>query len=229
MSKSDFNVAIIGAGLSGLALVLALHKQGISCTLFETRDAPLNTGGGLMLTPNGLKVLQSIGVYDSLLDSAYSFDKAFLQMGPTGEIIETFPYGSVEKHGMNALRAFRYALLESLLAEVRRQGIPIHFNRRFSHVMSETDEEVTWQFADGTSSSASILVGADGIHSTVRKYIAPGIEPSFGGYVILVAAIPTSQLGLPAKDLEDLNNASNKYPLPSGIVVPQLGAFVAAP
>ncbi|KAF2172562.1 hypothetical protein M409DRAFT_50237 [Zasmidium cellare ATCC 36951] len=229
MSKSEFHVAIIGAGLSGLSLALALQQQNIQCTLYEGRDAPLDTGGGLMLHPNGLKALQAIGVYETLLEKAWPFDNIYVQNGITGEILQNIENGSIEKYGMHAVRINRYTLLGQLLNKVRQSEIPIHFNRKYSHIVSETEEEVTWQFDDGSSASASILVGADGIHSAVRKYIAPDVKPIYGGFVTLVAAVPTAQFGLPERDSKNYNDPNNSFPMPGGIVVPQLGAFVASP
>jgi 2-polyprenyl-6-methoxyphenol hydroxylase-like FAD-dependent oxidoreductase len=77
MANSTVDVAIIGAGLSGLALALALHQQSIKCTIYEAREAPLNVGGGLMLVPNGLKVLDKLGVYDPLKRRGYNFDRIY--------------------------------------------------------------------------------------------------------------------------------------------------------
>lgn len=229
MSSSELEIAIIGAGLSGLSLALALDKHNIRCTLYEGRDAPLDTGGGLMLFPNGLKVLQTIDVYESLLEHAYPFDHAYVQNGLTGEIMQSIENGSIPKYGMHAVRILRYTLLDQLLTQVRKRNIPIHFNRRYSHVVTETKEEVTWQFDDGSSGKASILVGADGIHSSVRKYLAPDVKPIYQGFITLVGAVPTVQLGLPKEDFKNLNDPKNKFPMPGGIVVPQFGAFVAAP
>lgn len=182
-----------------------------------------------MLTPNGLKVLKAIGVYEALVEKGYSFNNIYVQLGPIGKIVEQIEYGNAEKYGMSALRAYRHDVLDALLAKVKLTGISIEFNRRFSHVTQESNDGAEWQFTDGSSGSASLLVGTDGIHSTVRKHVVPGIEPEYGGVLTLVAAVPTAQLGLPAEDLKDLNRATNKHPLPGGIVVPQLGGLIAAP
>ena len=74
-----------------------------------------------------------------------------------------------------------------------------------------------------------LLVGADGIHSTIREYVAPGIKPSFVSMAAIIAAIPTHQLELETSACGDLTAKSNAYPLPGGIVVPEYGAFVIAP
>ena len=229
MGRSNFHVAIVGAGLSGLALALALDQQSINCTIYEARDSPLNIGGALMLTPNGLKVLNRLGIYKSLCKKGFNFDCIYLQDTGSGSIIETYEYGNQERYGFRALRVYRHILLQELLAKVQEKSIPIHFNHRFAKVVSETEEDVAWEFANGNKATASLLVGADGIHSTVRKHVAPGIKPTFVSMAAIVAAIPTAQLELPAGDLADLNAESNVQPLPAGIVVPKMGAFVIAP
>ena len=229
MASPAFHVAIIGAGLSGLALALALHQQNIDCSIYEGRGAPLNIGGGLMLTPNGLKVLDKLGIYDSLRKQGYNFDRIYFQDGDSGHIIETVEFGGLERYGFRALRVYRRTVLQELLAKVQEKRIPIHFGHRFTHVVFETEDHVTWQFSDGSTATASLLIGADGIHSTVRKYLAPEVQPSFASMAAIVAAIPTAQLELPAADLNDLTALSNAHPLPGGIVMPKAGAFVMAP
>ncbi|KUJ16535.1 FAD dependent oxidoreductase [Mollisia scopiformis] len=229
MANSPLDVAIIGAGLSGLALALALHQQSISCAVYEAREAPLNVGGALMLMPNGLKVLGKLGVYDSLQKRGYNFEHIYIQDVDSGKILEKIDYGNVERYGFQALRLYRYIVLEELLVAVKAKGIPIHFNKRFSHIVSETEDSVSWQFHDGSTETASLLIGADGIHSTVRSHLFPDIKPVFANMAAIVAAIPTAQLSLPPPTDPNLNSPSNTYPIPSGLTVPGLGAFVIAP
>lgn len=230
MASSATDVAIIGAGLSGLALALALHQQSIPCIIYEAREASLNIGGALMLMSNGLKALDKLGVYDALKKRGYNFDRIYIQDAESRRIIETVEYGNVELYGYQGLRIYRFAVLEELLAAVKEKGIPIHFNRKFDHIVSETASNVTWKARDGSTATASLLIGADGIHSTVRSYLAPDVKPAFAHMAAIVAAVPTAQLELPHKPgITNLNDASNDYPLPSGLVVPRLGAFVIAP
>jgi len=230
MASSTLDVAIIGAGLSGLALALALHQQSIRCTIYEARESSMNIGGALMLMSNGLKPLAKLGVYDTLKVRGYNFDRIYIQDAESRRIMETVEYGNEEHYGFRALRIYRYAVLEELLAAVKEKSIPIHFNRKFDRIICETDSNVTWKFKDGSTATASLLIGADGIHSAVRSYIAPEVKPAFAHMAAIVAAVPTAQLGLPNKSgITNLNGPSNEFPLPSGIVVPRLGAFVIAP
>ena len=230
MSTQNFRVAIIGAGLSGLALALSLHKQSISCSVYEAREAPLDIGGALMMMPNGLKALDNLGVHGAIRERGYSFDNLYFYDASLGKITETVEFGGHEKYGVRALRIYRSALLQELFSKVKAAGIPVYFNRRFSHVLAESEGVgVVYEFTDGSRGLASLLVGADGIHSSVRKYVAPDVVPIFTGKAATMGAVPTSQLDLPSQEIVDLTSSDNQIPLPAAIVIPKYGAFVIAP
>lgn len=212
----NLNVAIIGAGLSGLALALGLHDHGISCTVYESRPGPLNIGGAVMLSPNALKVLDALHVYDDLRTQGFSFTQLHYR-NVSGNLLETYEFGNRGKYGYDALRIYRHVLIDTLLAELKRKEIPIKFGAKFTQITEETSNSVSFAFADGFTETADILVGADGIHSRVRKYLYPDLEPKFIGMAGTTAAVPTAQLRLP-----------EGYHLPVTIVSPQ-GAFVIAP
>ncbi|OAA61791.1 Monooxygenase, FAD-binding protein [Niveomyces insectorum RCEF 264] len=222
MSASNQGTAIIGAGLAGLTLALALHQQGIAATIYEARPAPLNIGGAVMLSPNALRVLDALGLYEAVKPQGYSFDR--LEFRDDGEhITETYEFGSIAKYGFQGLRIYRFVLIDALVAALREKGIKIHFGRKFSHVVTEAatlahgSGGVTFAFTDGSTETATLLVGADGIHSTVRKHLYPGLETRFLGMAGITAAVPTAQLRLPSD-----------YYIPVTITSSQ-GAFVIAP
>ncbi|PWY70805.1 FAD/NAD(P)-binding domain-containing protein [Aspergillus sclerotioniger CBS 115572] len=211
------NIAIIGAGLSGLALALALHQQSIPCTIYEARSAPLNIGGAIMLSPNALRILDHLGVYTRLLPDAYLFDHLHFRT-TTDTPLDTYEFGNTTKYNYPGMRIYRHVLIRELSALIHEAGIPIHYNKKFHHILTESPTTVIWEFTDGTTASATCLVGADGIHSTVRKYLYPDLEPQFTNIVGVTATIPTSQLNLPSI-----------YPLPVTILNPTHGAFIIAP
>lgn len=214
-------IAIIGAGVAGvagLALALCLEAEGFNCAVYESRDAPLNIGGAVMLSPNALKILDNLGIYKKIESQSFGFDTLYFR-NVAGELQDTYEFGSTEKYGYGGLRPYRYQLIDVLLDKIRAKNISLHFGRKFSHIVEETETEVTWQFTDGSTSTASMLVGADGIHSKVRSYLFPDLEPKFIGLTGITAAVPTSQLRLPSPD----------YQLPVTITKPGMGAFVIAP
>ncbi|KAJ5547908.1 hypothetical protein N7513_005142 [Penicillium frequentans] len=208
------NIAIIGAGLSGLALALSLHKQGIFCTIYESRPASLDIGGAIMLSPNALRILDAIGIYKIIKPLGYSFKYLHFY---TGTPLDTYEFGNAEKYDYDALRIYRYEIIDALVKAVQERGIPIEYGKKFTHVICETERDVTWAFEDGTTGTATCLVGADGIHSRVRKYLYPDLEPRFTNAIGVTAAIPTSQL------------KQGDYELPLTIMNPKHGAFIIAP
>lgn len=216
MSSENLNIAIVGAGLSGLTLALALYDQGISCTVYESRSGPLNIGGAVMLSPNALKVLDALHLYDNLKTQGFNFSHLHYR-DVAGDLLETYEFGNKDEYGYEALRIYRHVLIDTLLAELKRKNIPIQFGAKFTYIIEENSNTVSFAFADGSTGTADVLVGADGIHSRVRKYLYPDLEPKFIGMAGTTAAVPTAQLKLP-----------QGYHLPVTITSPQ-GAFVIAP
>lgn len=211
-------VSIIGAGIADLTLALSLHTQGIPCSIYESRSSPQNIGGAVMLSPNTLRLFDNMGICNNLRQLGYSFDALYFR-DIAGNLKETYLFGSAKKYGYSGLRVYRYQLIDLLLERITTENIPIHYNHKFSHVVSESEGTVTWQLVDGTTKTSSLLIGADGIHSRVRKHIYPSLVPEFTGMVGITAAVPTANLELPSPD----------YKMPVTIMSPSQGAFVIAP
>ncbi|KAJ5886528.1 uncharacterized protein N7473_009202 [Penicillium subrubescens] len=208
------NVAIIGAGLSGLALALSLHKQSIPCTIYEARSASLDIGGAIMLSPNALRILDALGIYEKIKPRGFEFTNLHFY---TDKPLDSYEFGNREKYQYDALRIYRYELIDALLTAVKEKGIPIEYGKKFTRILTESETEVTWEFEDGKTGQAACLVGADGIHSRVRNYLYPNLEPQFTNAVGVTAAVPTSQL-----------KGTDAYEMPVTIMNPKHGAFVIA-
>ncbi|KAI4125436.1 MAG: hypothetical protein LQ338_004239 [Usnochroma carphineum] len=213
------DVAIIGAGLAGLSLALALHARSVPCSIYELRFPSVKSTGALMLSPNALRVLESLGVYERIRSKGYNFsDIAFKDEAEN--TTDRYPLGDEHRYGYQALRIYRQILLDELRSTVHACGIPVTYGKKFSHVLSENSSQVSFEFTDGTSAVASLLVGTDGIHSTVRKYVSPSTSPLYSGVLAITCAVPRSALRFPPdKDYSIL---------PVGIHG-AMGTFVLAP
>ncbi|KAF7561037.1 hypothetical protein G7046_g3117 [Stylonectria norvegica] len=211
------SIAIIGAGLSGLSLALALHRQNIDAVLYESRDSPLDIGGAIMLSPNALKILDVLGVLKRLEPRSYKFDTIYFRTEADTPADE-FDFGSVAKYGYPGMRVYRYELINILLDMIREAGVKVVYGKKFDRVVSETAVSVTWKFSDDSEGSAPLLVGADGIHSRVRSYLYPDIVPKFTNMIGVTAAVATKQLQL-----------DGAYQLPVTFMNRKRGAFVIAP
>lgn len=105
---------------------------------------------------------------------------------------------------------------------MKKLGITVTYGVKFSHVLSEDESGVSFSFTNGTKASADILVVADGIHSTVRKYLYPEIVPKYSGSVAITCALERNKLKLPS-----IISAAD-YSMPVA-VYDKPGAFVMAP
>ncbi|MCJ1319471.1 hypothetical protein MMC15_004807 [Xylographa vitiligo] len=199
------NVAIVGAGLAGLTLAVVLKQQNIHCTVYESRpEGPLPWSGPLTLTPNGLRVADALGLYGRLRshgsDSRYA-----TSMSIDYKVMGKREIGNVEKYGYDALRIYRHSTIEALVQAAQDLEIPIRYGRKFAHVVSESEQGVTIAFADGEQNTFDLVVGADGLHSKVRKHLFPDVKPIYTGRIAVAALAPTSAV------------ASADYPLPFSV------------
>ena len=195
MDPETKEIAIIGAGLAGLCLALALGQQNIACTVYESRSASLNIGGAIMLSPNSLRILDDLEVYECIREKGFNFDYVEYR-DVEADTTETHEFGSYEKYGYKALRIYRRIVIDAFLTKLAKRNIPVVYGMKFKCIVTEAGDGVIWESADGSQHSASMLIGADGIHSTVRDYLYPGLTPAFSGIAIIGAKLPATQLKL---------------------------------
>lgn len=219
MKQPPQSVALIGAGLGGLTLALALKAHGIEPTLYEFRNPGYDFGGAIMLSPNSLRVLDSLNVYDRIRGKGFNFETLTFKKDFDFKTTAVYDFGGEEKYGYNALRIYRTVLIAELQKAVEEQGIKIEYGRKYTRIISEDPTGVKFAFEDGSEEFAELLIGVDGIHSKVRQYIHPDIHPTYSGFLGVTYAFPASKLRFP-KDVD--------IPVPITINGKN-GAFVMAP
>ncbi|WP_438484003.1 FAD-dependent monooxygenase [Streptomyces sp. S186] len=176
---------VIGGGVAGPVAALALRKAGIAATVYEAYPTAADgVGAWLGLAPNGLAALATVGA-DAAVRAVGQPVPGVVMADGAGNHLTRFD-GFPELPATMTMprdRLFR-ALTDHALAE----GIPFAYGKRLVGA-EETADGVTAHFADGTSATADLLIGADGIRSTVRTVIDPqapapeyGGVLSFGGY-----------------------------------------------
>jgi len=190
LTKPQPSIAIVGAGLGGLALALSLQRAAITSqiTVFELRPRQAHDGGYLALAPNALYQLDQLGLYQTLLTQGYAYEELFFLSGRGSSMsrIGSVLNGSLDKYGYPALRISRHIVRQTLLAAVEQDpSIELKFNKKLIDISESTDyndceEKVLLSFEDGSNDAFDYVVGADGIHSRVRKMISE-VEPTFAG------------------------------------------------
>lgn len=190
-------VAIIGAGISGLAAALSLQSQNIKCAIYEASTLEERFAGAIMLSPNALSILDKLQIYDRIKADGWPF-QAVQFLEPTGESTDQQYLGSKEYFGYDALRVYRSSLLQALKVACADRSVQIHYSKKFTSVISEDSASVTIGFADGTQATHPLVIAADGIHSKVRTSIIPNSEPTYTGILVVAGAVPLSSLSNPS-------------------------------
>jgi 2-polyprenyl-6-methoxyphenol hydroxylase-like FAD-dependent oxidoreductase len=151
-----------------------------------------------MLTPNAMRILEEIGLLARIRKQGCSFDTIFFK-DSAGQTTDQFLMGGIPHYGYHAMRIHRHTVITELKNLAAERGISVHFERQISRILEENRDGVTFQFVDGSSDHASVLIGADGIHSHIRGYVCPGYSPVYLGQIALSAV---TQQGS-SKQLED--------------------------
>ncbi|KAK8000724.1 fad nad-binding domain-containing protein [Apiospora arundinis] len=191
--KRPLEIIILGGGIAGLATALALTKFAPEDAvprihIFEIRPVPATIGGAVNLTPNALRMLDHLGVYDVIRERNYGKDIDELEVfdlhstklavsdfkGPEGKGIGNPPF--------KALRITRGDSLKAVLEVIRQQeNITLTCGKRTVDI-KETQDDVTITFEDGGFCTADILMGCDGIHSVTRlKHVDPARKETYTG------------------------------------------------
>ncbi|MEV6013253.1 NAD(P)/FAD-dependent oxidoreductase [Streptomyces sp. NPDC051976] len=185
-NQSCGTALVIGGGIAGPVLAMALQKAGIEATIYEAypRSAE-GVGAGLSLAPNGLDALDVIGAARSIRSAGLPMTGIVLQDWAGRRLAE---FGNPP--GIAPMQFFwRTDLYQAIYGEAADRGIRTEYGKRI--VRAEEDEHgVTAYFEDGSHATADVLIGADGIRSTVRSLIdadAPG--PGHAGLISFGARV----------------------------------------
>jgi 2-polyprenyl-6-methoxyphenol hydroxylase-like FAD-dependent oxidoreductase len=185
---------IIGSGIAGSATALALHRAGIDATVFEAYDRPADdVGGELMLAPNGVDALGVVGVADDIHEIGSPIRRTVMTDG------QGRPFGEFDHlPDLPPSRAVRRADLHRLLRErAEAAGVRYAYGRRLVGAV-DTPDGVTAHFADGSTATADVMIGADGIRSTVRRLIDPSAPAAeYTGMLGFGGAVRAPRLGEP--------------------------------
>ncbi|RDB25997.1 Salicylate hydroxylase [Hypsizygus marmoreus] len=202
-NTSRFSVAVCGGGIGGVALAMTIGKYSdIPVDVYEAGPEIATNGAGVGLWRRAWQVMHQLELEDAVIAKAIQPPKESGGLGlifrksdePEGgyDLFEQFlPYGAISMHRADVLRIFETRLPPSC---------KLHTSKRLTHYTTPpSGTPVTLHFADGTSATADVLIGADGVRSPTRTSLfemwakehlsdgttpPPRVEPIFGGSLV---------------------------------------------
>ena len=189
-------IAVIGAGIGGLAAALALLRRGLDVDVYEQAPQLGEVGAGIQISSNGSRVLYALGLEQALDAVAVRPSRRQIRHWSTGETWDWLELGATtaKRYGTPHLMLHR-ADLHGVPANAvhRRKPDAVHLAKRCVGI-AQSKEHVEVVFADGARVRADYLVGADGIHSKAREHLFGPDQPEFTGVVAWRAVVPMASL-----------------------------------
>src|ERR1700754_2881662 len=219
---AGLRVVIIGGGIGGLSAAVALLQRGVpQVRVYEQAPALGQVGAGLMVQANILRVLTRLGAFDRLAQAAERITE-WRQSRADGTVIsqESFSTGP----GNVFLGIHRADLLDVLVAMLPEDVV----HTGYQCVGFEQDDwRAVVKFANGVSVDADVVIAADGIHSTLQRYIVQPSDPVFSGAMAYRGTLPARRVpGWPAGTIRFWSGGQGRYLLAYRVRRGELPNFV---
>ncbi len=169
--------AIVGGGIGGLAAACALRRRGIDATVFEQAATLGEIGAGLTIFPNGLRLLERLGLREALAAVGATIGEGSQYYRADGTVVGAIT--TTDSQGWNGVYGMHRAdLLDVLAASLPRAVI------RTGHRCTGFEQDAgaaRLKFANGERAEADVVVAADGIHSVLQRYVVEPKPPEYSG------------------------------------------------
>ena len=182
-------IAIVGGGIGGAALATSLHQRGMDAHVYERASSFGEIGAGVQMTPNAVKILRALGVYDKLRSVAFQPEAAVGRNWRSGKKTFWLPFDKEFQTLYNApyLQIHRADLLQLFTSQLPPDAVS------FGHGVArceQTTSGAVLTFSDGSQVEADVVVGADGVRSTIRSQLHGETSPRWTGHTCYRALVP---------------------------------------
>ena len=196
MNADRRHALIAGGGIGGLTAALCLARRGWSVDVFEASDAISEVGAGLQLSANAMKVYEVLGLADAIAASGFAPEALELRLGRSGRRIFSIPVNQAPEPDWGApyIHIHRADLIDILEKAVRStSGVTVHLGAAASGY--ETDgTSARLLSASRAPAEGDLLVGADGLHSAIRKQMLGDLPARFTGNLAWRLTVPLDRL-----------------------------------
>ncbi len=187
MPRMNQNFTVAGGGIAGLAVALGLARQNAAVTVLEQAEAIKEVGAGLQISPNGLKVLDALGVGDAIRSAGIEAQavelRDYRRPGVIAEVKLRRTHGETGYYFVH-----RADLIDALALAARDAGVKVRLLQKVDSVT--LDSALNMKMRCGPEFHPEVLIGADGVRSVVRPAINGSEAPFFTGQVAWRAIVP---------------------------------------
>src|SRR3954467_9161872 len=193
MAATELRVAIVGAGIGGLSLALALRERGLTADVYEQAPELAEIGAAIALSANSTREYARLGLLDELTAASTIPTELIYRDWREGTRIAAHPVGSdyVSRFGAPYLGIHRADMQKTLSGAFGVKNL--HLGCRLVNIVDDGNS-VVLEFANGRVEHADIVVGADGVRSTVRRWVTGADDAVYSGTSAFRGIVPTNNL-----------------------------------
>jgi 2-polyprenyl-6-methoxyphenol hydroxylase-like FAD-dependent oxidoreductase len=171
------NVLVVGGGLAGTGTAIHLALAGIAVDLVEIKPDVAALGSGITLQGNALRELKALGLWDKALAAGYAFDTTGIRApDPKGTVVAEVADAKTGGPDLPAVMGMpRPELARILIDRATEVGVKVRFGTTFTE-LAQDDDGVDVTFADGSTGTYDLVVGADGVRSWTRRALGIDLE-----------------------------------------------------
>lgn len=192
------NALIAGAGIGGLTAAICLERHGWQVDVFEAATEIAEVGAGLQLSPNAMKVLRQVGLDERVIGAGFQPEALELRLGRSGQQVFSIPVADKASAlwGAPYVHIHRADLLDILAAAATEAGVRVHTSAAVTGYRA-AEACTALHLADGTGREGDLIVGADGLHSAIRRQMLGDTPARFTGNMAWRATVPIERLDNP--------------------------------
>jgi len=195
MSRLRLRIAVIGAGIGGLTLAIALRQRGLAAKVFEQASELNEIGAAVALSANSTRELRRLGVLDAITAVSTEPTELIYRDWRDGHRIAAYPVRDniqYQKRFGAPFHGVHRADLQRILSDALG-GVGLHLGHRLTNLVDHGDT-IGLEFANGRFAQADLVIGADGVRSVVRRFVTGGEDAVYSGTSAFRGIVPADRL-----------------------------------